>query len=536
MAVTLPAGIKVTRGPGHYSPSVALSPDGRTLVIAGTGPEGQRLYQRPLDRLQITPIAGTEGASSPFFSPDGTWLGFFADGRIRRMPAAGGAAVDVAKIEEFLTGASWGPDDQIVFTYGINAPLSVVRAAGGDARPLISRNEGEPGHSHPEILPDGRTVLFQSGARIHALDIRSGRRAELVTGTAPHYTDGQLIYARGSVLLAVPFDPGSFKVTGPGVPLVEGVAHEADVSHYAISRSGVLAYLPGATAQSLALVNGGGSERSLLDELQTFENPRFSPDGARLAVAAGRRLGEPTDIWIHDLRTGAGSRLTFDGGRAPVWTPDGASITFSKLDNLRGIYTRRVDGRGDAEQVVALNTFHWLVGWTPDTRTLVYGLIESANGNETRSSIMALTGGRSRRIVGPGSVWGGRLSPDGRLLAYYTLESGLFQVYLTTFPNAGGRWLISEDRGRDPSWGRDDTQLYYRSGDRLMAARIDTTAGVRVISRRLVLTPFSPPLYDDYHVHPDGQTLAVVRPREESDREVAVVLDWLDGISRGSRR
>lgn len=532
MAVTLPPGVNVTRGPGYNAPSVALSPDGRTLVIAATGADGQRLYQRPLDRLAVTPLAGTEGASSPFFSPDGAWLGFFADGRIQRMPAAGGAAVDIARIEEYLAGASWGPDDQIVFASGFNAALSIVSAAGGDVELLIRRDEGEPGHAHPEILPDGRTVLFASGGRIHALDIASGRRAAVVTGMAPRYANGHLIFARGSVLLAAPFDPGRLELTGPSVPLVEGAAHEAglNVAHYAISRSGALAYLPGTTTQSLVLVNASGDERAVVDELLAFENPRFSPDGARLAVATGRRLGAPTDIWIHDLRTGAGSRLTFDGGRAPVWTPDGASVTFSKLSDRRGIYTTPVDGRGDAEQLLLLNEFHWLVGWTPDGRTLVYGVMEPARGNESLSSIMALTDGTTRRIVGPGSVWGGRLSPDGGWLAYYTLASGRFQIYVIPFPEGRGRWLISEDGGRDPSWGPDGTQLYYRSGDRLMAARLDTSAGVRVLAKRLVLAPFSPPLYDDYHVHPDGQTLAVVRPREESDREIVLVLDWIGDI------
>jgi len=253
-------------------------------------------------------------------------------------------------------------------------------------------------------------------------------------------------------------------------------------------------------------------------------------------VATGRRLNEPTDIWIHELRTGAASRLTFDGGRAPVWTPDGAGVTFSKLGGRQGIYTKAADGRGEAELVLAVNEFHWLIGWTPDGRTLAFGALERTKDGASPSSISSLTAGQTSRVVGPGSIWGGRLSPDGRWLVYYTMESGRFHVYSTPFPGGRARWLISEDGGRDPSWGPDGTEIYYRSGNRLMAARIDTAAGVRVLGRRLVVAPFSPPLYDDYDVHPNGRTIALIRPRDESVRDIVLVLDWFTEVRRAAER
>jgi Tol biopolymer transport system component len=230
------------------------------------------------------------------------------------------------------------------------------------------------------------------------------------------------------------------------------------------------------------------------------------------------------------------SRLTFEGGRAPVWTPDGTAVTFSKLGQQQGIYTKAADGRGDAELLLAVNEFHWLVGWTPDGRTLAFGALEHAREGVSVSSISSLTAGQTSRVVGPGAIWGGRLSPDGRWLAYYTLESGRFEVYVTPFPGGAARWLISEEGGRDPTWGPDGPEIYYRNGDRLMAARIDTAAGVRVLGRRLVLAPFSPPLYDDYDIHPDGRTLAFVRPRDEFGRDIVLVLDWFTEVRRAAGR
>jgi eukaryotic-like serine/threonine-protein kinase len=540
MTGTLPPGVKVTHAPG-YASSVALSPDGRTLVLAGTDADGQRLYRRPLDHLEATPIAGTEGGSSPFFSPDGAWIGFFAEGRLRRVPAGGGAAVDITAVSGFPGGASWDSGDRIVFGSGARAPLYAVDARGGDAVELTSLEEGDVGHYDPEILPDGRTVIFHSARGIHALDIPSGRRTTLAPGASPRYaTSGHVILSRGGALLAAPFDAGRLELTGPLVPLVEGVARQGsgvDVVHYAISRSGALAYVPGPGAHALVLVGSDGTERLLTGERLAFENPQFSPDARRVAVATSRRPGEPADIWIHDLAAGTASRLTFDGGRAPVWTPDGNGVTYSRLGDAQGIYTKAADGRGDPRQVVAIDEFHWLIGWTPDARMLAFGRMEGVpGGGASPSSIMVYDGGEPRRIVGPGSVWGGRLSPDSRWLAYYGIEAGRFHVYVTPFPDAGARWLISDDGGRDPTWSPDGREVYYRNGDRLMAARVDTAAGVRVLARRLVLAPFSPPAYDDYDVHPDGRSLVLVRPSDDSGRDFVWVLGWLDEVRRATGR
>jgi serine/threonine-protein kinase len=528
LSTMLPAGVSVTRGPG-YTSSVAVSPDGRTVVISASDKNGQRLYRRSLDRLEATPLTGTEGGSSPFFSWDGEWIGFFADGQLKRMSAVGGPAIDVAAAPGFSSGASWGPDDQIVFGYGADSRLHVVRSDGGSVEPLLK--DASPGRQ-PEVLPDG-TVLFESAGQICVLSRRTGAVTRLVPGTAPRYVRGHVIFSRGTTLLAAPIDPGYSSVE-TAIPVAAGVAAELPGSgggrHYAIARNGSLVYVPAADAYELVVIRANGAERVIGQPQRTLENPRFSPDGRYVVVAARRRDDDASDLWLHDLQAGTTTRLTWHGGRSPVWDGDRSTITYSKLGERQGIYRMRVDDPGEPTRVLALDAFHWLVGWTPDRSTLLYGLMLGSN----RSSIMAYQAKAADTLVGPGSTWGGRLSRDGKWLAYYVLNAGAFEVYVTPFPGQATRWLVAE--GTDPSWGPDGTEVFYRRGPRLLAATVDKTAGVKVVSTRIAFDPFLPPLYDDYDVHPDGRTLVVVRPTNQTqNREVAMVVDWANELRRAAR-
>ena len=528
LTTMLPSGVSVTRGPGFAS-SVAVSPDGRTLVIAGSGRDGQRLYRRALDQLEATPLAGSERGSSPFFSPDGAWVGFFVDGQLKRIPVAGGAAVRIVEMPGFPAGASWGPNNRIVFAPGPFGTTYSVDAGGGKAERL----PGVDSSSHPAFLPDGKTILFESRGWIHAHDFLSARTTRLVEGTTPRYAIGNVILSRGTTLLAAPFDAVRHELTGPVVPLLEGVARDRSaggVAHFAVSANGTFAYVPAPDAYALVQVEADGTEHPIVDTMRSLENPRFSPDGHSIVVAAQRREGEPSDLWIHEPRTGAATRLTSNGGRAPLWTRDAGTITYSHVGEQQGIYTVAADGSGTAKPLVSLETFHWLVGWTPD-RTLSYGLMEG-----TLSSINAWSDGKTQRVVGPSSIWGGRLSSDGRWLAYYSLDAGNFEISVTAFPGGGNRWPVAD--GTDPAWSPDGHEIYYRNGGRLMAARIDKSTGIRVLSQRVVVESFLPPLYDDYDIHPDGKTLVLVRPANRTQgREVTLVLNWHEELKRlvGSR-
>jgi eukaryotic-like serine/threonine-protein kinase len=537
-AVTLPPGVRVVRAGGIAS-SVALSPDGRTLVVAATDEDGQRLYVRPFDRPEAVPLAGTENGVGPFFSPDGAWIGFFADGRLRRVPAGGGAAVDIAVAPGLPLGGSWGDNDRIVFSAGTRSALHVVPARGGDPAPLttLDADAGEVSHRHPELLPDGRTLLFTSlspaGWSVNAFDLRSGRRVGLTEGATPRYvTGGYVALNRGTDLLAAPFDPTSLEITGAIVPMVQSVAAEmASTMHYAVSRNGTLAYVPAAADPALVIIRDG--EERIVDvgpgAVARPPRPRFSPDGTRLALTAGRTA----DVWIHDLRTGGAARLTFDGGSDPVWTPDGNAVTFAASPFLgtgpgrRGLHTQPSDGRSGAERLLALEEWHRPIGWTPDGRMLAFETVRVGGP----PSIWVFEDGEARRVLREG--YSGRLSPDGRWLAYHSEAAGSAEVYVTPFPEADARWQISAAGGSGPAWSSDGIEVYYRSADRLMAAGIETDAGVRVTSRRVVLEPFAPWWPDDYDVHPDGRSLALVRPADAPrDGEVGIVVNWAAELGR----
>jgi Tol biopolymer transport system component/tRNA A-37 threonylcarbamoyl transferase component Bud32 len=529
MTVLLPPGVTVTRGPGRIM-SLALSPDGRTLVVAGTDADNERLYIRTLDRPDARAMPGTEGGTSPFFSPDGAWVGFFANRRLKRVPVGGGAAVDIAVAPGFPAGASWGKDDRIVFA-GYQSPLQVVDSRGGTPEDVMPLGPGL-GHLFPEVLPDGRTVLFTEGDWTHAFDMVSKRRTDrIIQGIGARYSPhGYLLVSRRTIWLAAAFEPRTLQVSGSVVPIVERVDIERTGSgsaHVAISREGTVAYVPSAQTFALVVVAPDGGER-VIAEHEMVENPRFSPDGQRLIAAATRNPGEQADLWVYDLKSGSPPyRLTFDGGRAPVWSRDGKSITYSRLipQERRGIYSTTADGRGEARRIVPVSAFHWLIGWTR-TQMLVYGMMEPTPADRApASSILAFDGTESRYLVAPGRTWGGRLSPDGRWLAYYVSDSGYFEIYVIPFPNTGSKSLIAE--GTDPAWSPDGSEIYYRSGSRLLAARVERSSGVRVLSRRLVVEPFNPPLYDDYDIHPDGKTLALVRPAGElRGREIAILMNW----------
>jgi hypothetical protein len=381
-------------------------------------------------------------------------------------------------------------------------------------------------------------VLFNEGQWIHALDLETRRQKDRVAeGFRPLYAaSGHLILSRQTTLLAAPFDATRLELTGPVVPVIEGVASERTSGgvHVAVA-AGTVAYVPAVQEYALVLVRPDGSER-LLVQATVLQNPQFSPNGDQLVVATSGRRDELANLWVHDLRSAAPpSKLTNDGGRAPVWTTDGKSITYSRPvpSEQAGIYSKSADGRSETRPIARLDRFHWLVGWTPGG-TLAYGTMEAAADGVSRSSIVALETRGARVVVGPGETWGGRLSPDGRWLAYYLRDSGNFEIYVSPFATSGVRWLIAE--GTDPSWSPDGSEIYYRSGTRLMAARVEATSSVRVLSRRLVIEPFTPPLYDDYDIHRDG-TLALVRPaRDASGREIMLVLNWLTMLQRAARQ
>jgi serine/threonine-protein kinase len=565
--ITLPADQRFTAGGRHL---VALSPQGTHLVYQANN----RLYLRAIDQLSATPIQGTETGStfgrSPFFSPDGQWIGFWQDGELRKVALTGGAPLKLSEAQNPL-GASWGPDDTILYGQG-PAGIWRVSGQGGTPQQVVSVDEkkGEIAHG-PQLLPGGRAVLFTlatSGgwneAQIVVQLLDSGERKVVLSGgrDARYLETGHLVYARSGTLLAVPFDIGQLEAIGGPVPLIEGVSDvgiTTGATHFSLSSNGSLIYAVGASFQPsqgrLVWVDRRGAEQPLAAPPRFYENPRLSPDGRWAAVEVGIGVlgqagaglaGGMDQVWVYDLARETLTRLTFEAGNneEPLWTPDGNRIAFeSSRDGAPDtIFWQLSDGSGGLERLTSGGEGAQVPSsWSADGQLLAFNEINP----RTRADIWVL--GLSDRKAEPFlrtsfDEGGARFSPDGRWLAYVSNESGPGrpEVYVQPYPGPGGKWQVSIDGGTEPTWSRNGRELFYRSGNRMMA--VDTTmqpsfsAGKpRMLFEGPYFTTAFPQGTVSYDVSADGQRFLMVKETEAASRSAAqinVVLNWTEELKR----
>jgi eukaryotic-like serine/threonine-protein kinase len=541
LSMVLPADASLSTYGGQR---LAFSPDGTKIVYALRSQGATQLYLRSLDRLDASVVRDTENADSPFFSPDSRWLGYFKETRILKVPVEGGVPQTICEASE-VRGASWGPDGTIVFSSGTSG-LRRVPATGGTPEVLLPTQveSGESGLYWPVILPDGDTVLFTSYsgvAQVSAVSLKTRQRRLLVEGREPQYApSGHLLFARDGALFAAPFDLARLEMTGPAFSVVDGVmvVSPFGIVNYVLSEQGTLAYVPGTPPRyTMAFVDRHGAVTPVAAEARGWEEPRISPDGKRVAVAI--REGDP-DVWILDLVRGTLARLTFEAGEdeTPLWSPDGLKVTYnaSRAGRPLAVFRRAADGTGGEERLFE-NESHLHTGsWSPDGRILAY----SQYGPSTAGDIWLLTPGEKE----PRRPWlqtsfnerAPRFSPDGRFLAYVSNESGRDEVYVQPFPGPGGKWQISVAGGSEPVWSRAGGEIFYRTGDRMMAVRVVTgTTFVAETPRVLFEGNYVPtrrgePAYD---VMPDGQRFLMVRPDERSvPNHINVVLNLPEELKR----
>ena len=515
--------------------SAALSPDGSVLVYNARTGSGSMLYQRRIDELHAHPIAGTEGGFDPFFSPDGAQLGFRTEGALRRVRLDGGVPRAITEFDGFFLGADWGNDDEIVFSTGLPAHVYTVSANGGTPQVLevLDRLADTLWIASPVFIPGARALLFatetnQGQTRVGVVSLESADVRLLMPGAAPHYVrSGHVVYveADGS-LVAQPFDVAKLDTAGAARRLAEGVGISLLHPMLAVSSSGTLVYsLASNEGRDLALVDRDGNERPLLRE-RGFWVPRFSPDGTRIAF--GVMTGAHKDIWIHDLAVGTTSRLTLDGqgNNDPVWNPDGTSVAFSRDADVKDLYVLSAEG-GDPDLVVAQDGLQWTTDWSPDGRHLVFTNV-TANQDIW---VAPLSGdGEPRPFLATRYLEGaGRISPNGRWLAYHSDESGQLEVYVQTFPAPGNKRLISTGGGRDPIWGPNGQELFYWNPLGQLIGNQLTVGDDVTVGRRDVLFQFPDYLvrvHAHYDIHPDGQRFVIVRNVMQS--RLIVALDLID--------
>ena len=517
--------------------NLALSPDARTVVYATVDSVGhaQQLFARPLDDLRQQPISGTEGASSPFFSPDGRWLGFL-DGRLlKKVPVNGGPATLLADVGRMI-GASWGPNGIVVSTDG---KLALVPSDGGAPAPVL---RGDSTHGFwPVLLPGGKAVVFATApigdAPLLVAVLSTGRVANLgVTGMSPlGVAGGELIFSRSDgALMAAPFDARALRVTGSARVVVAEVGHIVGNGEMkaALSANGTLAYITGSGIKQAVVVDARGAALPLPVPPGRLGNPRYSPDGRR--IAADLTSGVRTDVWVYDIGSGAAQRVTSEGilNDRAEWTPDGARILFHTNRGGRNttMWWQPADGSGAAEQLVSSpGKDIWEGVLTPDGHTVVYrtGSIGTAD-----IWYRQLTGDTTVKGVAttPFTEFAPRISPDGRWIAYASDESGTFQVYVRPFPGPGAQFPVSVDGGGAPVWSRDGRKIFFAgiAKHQLLAASVATSPSFSVTARDVI----SDGDYDlgaahaNFDVSPDGKSFLMLRPLKGKSEEIVVIHNW----------
>lgn len=562
----LPEGQQFTN-PGRHL--VAISPDGTQMVYVAN----QRLYLRSLSQLDARPIPGTEitqGVLNPVFSPDGLSVVFnsLADSTLKRIAVAGGAAVTLCQADSPF-GMSWGPDG-IVFGQGVKGIMR-VSPNGGAPETLVSVKTGEQAHG-PQMLPDGRTVLFTlatgtSGdrwnkARIVAQNVKSAERKILIEGgsDARYLPTGHLLYAHEGVVFAVPFDPQRLATAGGPVPVVDGVSRtsgQTGAAHFGVSATGTLIYRPGPVSASTSQLSLGFFDRKGTAELLKvppghYEQPRLSPDGKRIAFG-----GDDGTIWIYDLAgANAVRRLTFDGqgnNRFPIWSADSQRVTFqSDREKDQGIFWQRADGAGAAERLAtaAEGMSYIPEDWSPDGTRLLY----EASGQDLMSALWMLSledkkAERFDAVVSPATTLiSAVFSPDGKWVAYASGDgraSGA--VYVQPFPPTGARYQISKNNewGRHPVWSPDGRELFFAPGpgnNQLIVVGISTQPALAFGDAVAVTRPFFNTAASNarpYDISRDGQRFlglidaaqATQLGRVQAD-QIQVVLNWFDELKQ----
>ena len=495
VTITLPAGDRFSSAGRHL---VALSPDGLRMAYVAN----QRLYLRAVQQSEAVPLPGTEGTGtsagrSPFFSPDGQWIGFWQDGQLKKISITGGSPIVLCAAQN-PWGANWAADNTILYAQGA-AGIWRVSSDGGKPENVITVDSGQVAHG-PQLLPGGRAILYTlaatddgwDAAQIVVWSLETGTHRVVVKGgsDARYASSGHLVYATGNTLLAVPFDAKTFAVTAASISLADDVAR-ADVTgaaHFGISTEGTLIYVPtdgvgAAQPRTLVWVDRQGREEEIKAPARPYFDPRISPDGTRVALEI---QDEERDIWILDLADETLTRVT--SGPAidfpAIWTPDGRSLIFSSgrsgrnTIDPRHLFQQAVGEKVPAEQLTqgAVRQVPYAV--TPDGTGLIFRDHSTDPGADPGDlRLLSLVGERrSQTLVQTGFLEANaELSLDGQWLAYQSNESGRDEIYVRPFPNvAGGKWQVSPSGGTRPLWGRDGRELFYESSRALMRVPITT--------------------------------------------------------------
>jgi serine/threonine-protein kinase len=535
-------------------PGLAVSPDGRQFAYS----TNKGLYLRSMDELDARLIPGSdENPLAPFFSPDGQWLGYWsrANNQLKKISIKGGVPVALCDAS-FAGGANWGVDNMIVYPEPGRGIIMRVSANGGTAEEIF-KAEGER-FTFPQILPDGKTVLFSLNTRLPyqvvVQSLKLGKRKVLFTGGDPRYLPtGHLVYTLGNNLFAIPFDLDRLEVVGGPVPMVEGIWHSGTgPPQYAISDSGTLVYIPGTTGPAApgrtpVWVDRNGKEEPLAVPPNAYVAPKISPDGTRVALTIPDTDGY--DIWIWDLIRKTMTRLTFHkkNNLQSIWTPDGKRIVYEsdRESGFGGVYWKSADGTGEDEKLASAPD-RWLLpcSWSSDGKTLI--MTEATVDGKYDIWVLSMEGDRVQKPLLQHEGYKEaqpKISPDSRWMAYMSDESGQNEIYVRPFPEVNkGRWQVSTSGGGWPLWSPNGRELFYLSSDSVMAVSVQTEPSFSLGTPRALFRstyvsngPLGVALWD---ISPDGKRFLMMKELQSTTSaggaplKINIVLNWLEELKQ----
>jgi Tol biopolymer transport system component len=540
------------------SPSVALSSAGTRVVYTGRSPNGTlQLYTRALDQERALPLAGTEGAYSPFLSPDGQTVGFFADGKLKKVPLEGGEVTVLCNAPKGV-GGSWGDDGTIIAALDASGGLSHIFPNGGLVQPVtkLRPESSDFAHNWPQVLPGAEAVLFTAvstnsnipDATIDVQLLRTGERKTLVRGGyyGRYAPSGHLVYMRGRTLYAAPMDPKKLTLTGPAVPVIEDIAISSvwGTAQMDFSRNGTLLYVRRKPdGKTLTWLDNRGKTHVLRAEGEEYSPAvRLSPDGKRLALAVAG--SDSVDVWVYEWERNTMTRLTF-GSHSwwPIWSPDAKHIAFmsSKHGEAANLYYMRADGAGEAVRLTESKNRQIPYSFSPDgkrlaffefnpqTQTDIWTLpLEDPNGDNPKA------GKPEPFLVTPFDERAPMISPDGRWLAYESNASGRNEVYVQSFPGTTGKWQISTGGGDRPVWSRKAQELFYRNTEGIMVASY-SVRGEAFAANKPQLWTAAKDLGMYFDLAPDGKRFVIVQADESqksSLEQVMLLENFFDELRR----
>jgi Tol biopolymer transport system component len=520
---------------------IALSTDGTRIAYVGARPDGRnQVFIRRMDRITPEAVPGTEGGLLPFFSPDGEWLAFVSEGKLKKVPVAGGQAVVICDAPD-ARGGSWSEDGTILLSPNNAGGLVRVRASGGPPEPAGQPDPSrqEDGHRWPHVLPGGKAALIsvqplsgrEAQRRIDVMTLATGERKTLVQhGSYPVYAGGYLFFGRSGQILAAPFDPDRLELRGEPQAVLDDVRMDpknTGLVYFDIAPSGAAVYVPGFARpreRDLVFMDRQGRSTPVTSARRAYFSPGLSPDGRQVAVVVE---GLEDVLWVLDIPSGTLNRLTFDMDvNIPVWSGDGRSIFFTgNADGPRSAYRIAADGSGKPELVYS-KTEWWINDLSP--RADGSGVMVAAQDVRSHDLYFVPAGTREVQpfLATPSEERRPAFSPNGAYVAYTSSESGRAEIYVRPFPGPGPKRQVSTKGGFGSQWSRDGREIYYWEAEqvgRFMKAAFDPAPGGTISKpERLFEVPVR--MIDTVGLMPDGQRFLMVKPQTEEEEPLLIVV------------